>query len=596
MEAAVGNAAEDLGGAAEMQAAARLASAEHAILQRNPIGIWDADGNCNNRVLLAAVDEVLLLADEDPFPEAASSARRQLDTAVAAAVSRMVDEFLRVRVWDGIQLRAAFDWQRFASSGSSPIASLPSAGDRGYSSSTGYTTSTTSTGGDIYASDGSRFRVSRSDEVAVLMDGEFLDEINLICPAGVFVVHEIAQRVIRAGGGEKFIKAFANAPCDVVDSFLSTLRVECSRRTTEVGIKWWSAATKIIERTVLAMRRQLYAQPSGAFDTFRDDYLLTIASRILVLLDFADKFTSLTSSHEMLVRILSMYEALSDAAPGLLLLFSGTSKQLVSERTQYILTNLADKVRIMVRCLMAWIRSDSSHGLWGADDGVHPLTRYVMTRVEKELAPHRTVLGLILASGDINAPSASGGGAERVTTFGGLVEKLIEALERKLEKKPAFKAGGSSAHLFLANNISFVLNRAGNADLTSVLGLGDEWVARRRSKLEQHTASYVEASWGPVVACLETSFSWRRNKAAKALAKFNAAFKETHGNQACCEIPDPVFRAALRETVSGMVVPAYNAFVQKHPKLEKSISYTADDLAELLSEMFEGEAAHGRNS
>jgi hypothetical protein len=45
-----------------------------------------------------------------------------------------------------------------------------------------------------------------------------------------------------------------------------------------------------------------------------------------------------------------------------------------------------------------------------------------------------------------------------------------------------------------------------------------------------------------------------------------------------------------------MVVPAYSAFLQKHPKLGKSARYTADDVAESLSELFEGDAADGRKS
>ncbi|KAK3162770.1 hypothetical protein QOZ80_1BG0093510 [Eleusine coracana subsp. coracana] len=193
-----------------------------------------------------------------------------------------------------------------------------------------------------------------------------------------------------------------------------------------------------------------------------------------------------TSSHEKLPYILGMYEALSDASPSLLLVLYGEHKALVSERIQGTLTNLGDLAKTMTRGLVAKVvLYDSSHGLWGADDGVHPLTRYVMTRVEQELAPYRTVLGLILAtSGDVN------GAAERVTTFGGLVEELIEALERNLEKISALNAGGSAsaaAHLFLANNISFVLNRAADADVAPVLG--DEWVALRRSKLERHAAS-----------------------------------------------------------------------------------------------------------
>ncbi|TVU36138.1 hypothetical protein EJB05_18054, partial [Eragrostis curvula] len=587
MGAAVGKASEDLAGTPKTQAAARLACAEHALLQwnRSPgadSGIWDADAKYTNRGLLSAVDEVIILAEEDPFPVADSSAdRRRLDSAVAVAVSRMVEEFMRVRVWDASQMRVAVDRLSLASSGASLMV-FPSAGDR---------TSTASTGEELDSSDGSQSRASSSvpDEIAALMDGEFLDKLALIRPAGVSVLHEIAQRVVRADCTKDFLRAFANAPCDVLDSFLSILRVECSRRTTETVIKRWSTVTKLVEKAVVAMRRQLYVQSSGAFDGFRDEYLLTIAeSRVLVLLKFADEFTTVTS-HEKLLYILGMYEALSDAAPSLLLLFGGVRKQRVSERTHDILSKLADVVKTMVSGLMAKIQSDASCTRSAADGGVHPLTRYAMTSVEL-LAPHRTVLGLILASGGVDAPA---GGAEAVTSFGSLVAELVAALERNLEEKSAliFADAGGSAHLFRANNVSFVLNRAADADVASLLG--DEWAARRRSQLERHAESYADAFWGPVVACLKTTAGVSR-KPGKALVKFNAAFKKTHGSQVCREVPDPALRAALRKNVSETVVPAYIAFLQKHPKLEKSVRYSGDDLAESLSELFEGEATDGR--
>jgi exocyst complex component 7 len=216
MGAAVGKAAEGLAGAPETRAAARLAFAEHAILQWNRsavdgTGIWDADANYTNRGLLAVVDEVLLLAEEDPFPAAAaaSSARRHLDGAVAAAVSRIVEEFLRVRVWNASQLRFAVDRLSLVSSGPSAMV-FPSDGDR---------TNSASTDGELDASDGTQSRASSSppEEVAALVDGEFLDDLHLVCPAGVTVLHEIAQRVIRADGTKEFIRAFADAPCDVLD-------------------------------------------------------------------------------------------------------------------------------------------------------------------------------------------------------------------------------------------------------------------------------------------------------------------------------------------------------------------------------------------
>ena len=368
--------------------------------------------------------------------------------------------------------------------------------------------------------------------------------------------------------------------------FLSILRVECSQRTTEAVIKRWTTVAKIIGKAIVAMRRQLHAQSPGAFDSFRDEYLLAIAeNRILILLEFADGFTSITS-HEKLVYMLGMYEALSDAAPSLLLLFSGARKELVAERTQEILTKLAGAMKIMVSGVVAKVRGDCPRAP-GAAGGVHPLARDAMTCAEL-LTRHRTTLDMILAGGERDAPSGSLAAA--------LVAELIAGLERNLQGKLALACAdaGGSRHLFLANNVSFILNRAADAGGVASL-LGGAWAARRRGRLAQHVASYAESSWGPAVALLETP-ACGRGKPAKILAEFDAAFTRARDSEVCRQVPDPALRAALRNAVSEMVVPAYCAFLQRHPKLGSSVRYTADDVAECLSELFEGEAVDARKS
>ncbi|WVZ67757.1 hypothetical protein U9M48_016797 [Paspalum notatum var. saurae] len=581
MGAAVGKPAFGFAVAPRTQAEERLASAEHALLQwtRSPgadAGIWDAEANYTNRGLLAAVDEVLLLAEARPFPlPAASSARRRLDDAVGAATARMVEEFLRVRVWNASPLRGAVDRLSLASSGVSLLV-FPSAGERA---------SSASTGGELDASDGSRSGASSGvpDEVAALLDGECWDELDLVRPAGVAVLHEIALRMVRAGCAMELSRAFVNAPCDVLDWFLSILRVECSQRTTESVIKRWTTVTKIIGKAVVAMRGQLHAQNPGAFDSFRDEYLVAIAeNRVLILLEFANGFTTITS-HDKLVYMLGMYEALSDAAPNLLLLFSGARKELVSERIQDILTKLADAIKIMVGGVVAKVHGHSPHTPSAAGGGVHPLARDAMTCVEL-LARHRTTLDLILAGA---------AAADERGPLAGLVSELMAGLERSLQGKLAVACADAAGprHLFLANNVSFILNRAADAgDVASLLGAA--WAAVRRSRLERHVASYVESSWGPIAAVLETPVCGR-GKPAKILAEFKAAFTKARDSEACREVADPKLRAALRNAVTEMVVPAYCAFLQKHPRLGESVRYT-DDLAESLSELFEGEAAGGR--
>lgn len=585
MGAAVGKPAFGFAVAPRTQAEERLALAEHALLQwtRSPgadAGIWDAEASYTDRGLLDAVDEVLLLAEGGLFrlPQA-SSARRRLDGAVAAAAARLVEEFLRVRVWNASRLRGAVDRLSLASSGVSLLV-FPSAGDRA---------SSASTGGEVDASDESRSRASSGvpDEVAALLDGECWDELDLVRPAGVSVLHEIAMRMVRAGCTEELVRAFPNAPCDVLDRFLSILRVECSQRTTVAVIKRWTTVTRIIGKAVVAMRRQLHAQNPGAFDSFRDEYLLAIAeNRVLILLEFANGFTTITS-HEKLVYMLGMYEALSDAAPNLLLMFSGARKELVSERMQDILSKLADAIKIMVSGVMAKIhlQGDCPHAP-SAAGGVQPLARDAMTCVEL-LARHRATLDLILAGAD-------GGGAP-AGSLAGLVAELIAGLERSLQGTLALGWADVAGprHLILANNTSFILNRAAEAgDVASLLG--EAWAARRRSRLEQHVASYVDSCWAPVVAILEAPVCGGCGRPAKILAEFNTAFTRARDSELCREVPDPVLRAALRNAVSEMVVPAYCAFLQKHPKLGKSVRYTAGDVAESLSELFEGEATDGR--
>ncbi|KAF0916388.1 hypothetical protein E2562_007489 [Oryza meyeriana var. granulata] len=522
---------------------ARFAYAENAVLQwnRSPgidTGIWDAAAAYTNKHLLYAVDEILDLAESRPFPPASAAARR-LDNALRVAMSRMMDEFLRLRVWNASsqELRFAVEKLSIAVSANALWLAFPSTGAR---------SSTASTVGR--ASGGSPS--STHGDMAALLDGEFLDELELLCPASLPVLHEIALRVIRAGYTKELVQKFTNSPCDVLDRFLSIFQVECSRRTTEVVIKRWSLATKLVGKALVLMQRQLYAQNSpGAFDALKDEYFLAITkNRILNLLKFADDFTSITS-HEKLVYILGMYEALSNAAPGLLLMFTGPHKVLVSERSQEILAKLARSIRAMVASLIAKVRDDiwnTKNSVAAGDGGVgvHPLTCYTMACIEL-LAPHRDTLDLILASG----------GA--VTSLSDLASRMVGCLDRVLllEEKPmppgdgvAAAAAGSRHHLFLANNAGFVLQRGKPL-------LGDEWAARRESLVERHVASYAEACWAPVVACLETA----GRKPAKVAAKFSAAFDK--------------------------------AYERQHPQLEKKVRYTASELEQKLSELFEGEAA-----
>ncbi|RLN22665.1 exocyst complex component EXO70A1-like [Panicum miliaceum] len=230
-------------------------------------------------------------------------------------------------------------------------------------------TSEASSGGEVDASDGTLSRASSGvpDEVAALLEGEIWDELDLVRPAGVSVLHEIALRMVRAG---------------------------CTNHQ--------GALPGVRERS-LRCARQFHCP--------------CLSDRWITIMD--------------------------------------------------ILTKLADAMKIVVNGVVAKVQGDCPRTP-SAAGGVHPLACDAMTCVEL-LARHRTTLDLILA-----------GGGERDAPVGslaaGLVAELIAGLERNLEGKLAVACAdaGGSRHLFLANNISFILNRAADAGGVASL-LGDAW-------------------------------------------------------------------------------------------------------------------------
>ncbi|KAM0917830.1 hypothetical protein ACQ4PT_009253 [Festuca glaucescens] len=609
MGAAAGKAVGDLASSAgTTRAEDRLAVAEHVIVEfgrrrmsgdGNNLGIWDAQATCANKSVLAAIDEIVFLKEMQAFPMATAAGRR-MDGALRAAMSHLMEEPLSLRVWDGSQLegRSGLCFAIEKLSVSMTMTAGVSSPALVFLTDSSTTSTVRTNTGEVSLSTIDELCTSCGSQPAGpddFLDGKFLGELDLICPGSLSVLHDISLRVIRAGYTKELLQTFTSAPCDVLERFLSILQVGCSLETDEAisyeNAEWWTAedmirrwilATKLVGKALVAMQMQLHAQSNGAFDRFKDEYLMAIAKRsTFILLRFADGFTS-THSVEKLIYVLEMYEVLGSAVPSLIQVFTGQRKELVSRQVEVVLAKLARALKIMVGSLITKIRTGISSGTQtttrGVGAGVHPLTRYTMAYVES-LAPHRGALDLI-------------GSAEGVDSFDDLVSELIASLEPNLEEISALRGaqGGGMRHLFLANNTSYVLQHAAS------LLRGDKWVARCQGRVVQHMTGYVEASWAPVVACLEATGTGTGKPTVKILAKFNSALEKAYSGHARCKVPDPALREALRKAVSDKVVAVYDTYLLKHPKLQKSAKYTADSLAALLSELFEGEDGEGRHS
>lgn len=189
----------------------------------------------------------------------------------------------------------------------------------------------------------------------------------------------------------------------------------CSLETNEAisyeNAEWWTAvdmirrwilATKLVGKALVAMQMQLHAQSNGAFDRFKDEYLMAIAKRsTFILLRFADGFTS-THSVEKLINVLEMYEVLGSAVPSLIQVFTGQRKELISRQVEVVLAKLARALKVMVSSLITKIRTGISSGTQtttrGVGAGIHPLTRYTMAYVESLAPAGLTVLARSMTS------------------------------------------------------------------------------------------------------------------------------------------------------------------------------------------------------
>ncbi len=67
------------------------------------------------------------------------------------------------------------------------------------------------------------------------------------------------------------------------------------------------------------------------------------------------------------------------------------------------------------------------------------------------------------------------------------------------------------------------------------------------------------------------------------MKEFTSSFETTCNAQAHWKVPDPKLRVELRQTVCDYVLPAYYAFMENHPNLEKSSGRSLEDIRNKLS-------------
>ena len=446
-------------------------------------------------------------------------------------------------------------------------------------------------------------------------------EIDLIPLEAVADLQSIAKRMISAGYFRECIQVYGSVRKSAVDASFRRLGIEklsigdiqrLEWETLETKIRRWIRAAKVCVRILFASEKQLCEEIFYGIGTAVDDacFMETVKGPAIQLFNFAEAISISRRSPEKMFKILDLHDALMGLLPDIDVVFESKSADSVRVQAAEILSRLAEAARgILSEFESAVLREPSTVAVPGGT--IHPLTRYVMNYISLISDYKQTLIELIMSkpstgsrySGDSTTPDMEFAQLEGKTPLALHLIWIIVILQFNLEGKSKHYKDASLAHLFMMNNVHYIVQKVkGSPELREMIG--DDYLRKLTGKFRQAATSYQRATWVSVLYCLRDeglhvsgSFSSGVSKSAlrERFKSFNAMFEEVHRTQATWLIPDSQLREELRISISEKLIPAYRSFLGrfrshiesgKHP--ENYIKYSVEDLENAVLDFFEG--------
>ncbi|CAN0877724.1 Exocyst complex component EXO70A1 [Linum grandiflorum] len=448
-----------------------------------------------------------------------------------------------------------------------------------------------------------------------------IKELDLIPEEAVVDLRCIAQRMISAGYLRECIQVYGSVRKSAVDSSFRRLGIEklsigdiqrLEWDALESKIRRWIRAAKVCVRILFASEKKLCEQIFESVGSSVDDacFVETVKGPAVQLFNFAEAVSISRRSPEKMFKILDLHDALVDLMPDIESVFGSKSADSIRVQAAEILSRLAEAARgILSEFENAVLREPSKVAVPGGT--IHPLTRYVMNYISLISDYKQTLIELIMSkpstgsrySGDPTTPDMEFAELEGKTPLALHLIWIIVILQFNLDGKSKLYKDTSLAHLFLMNNVHYIVQKVkSSAELREMIG--DDYLRRLTGKFRQSATNYQRATWVGVLYCLRDeglhvsgSFSSGVSKSAlrERFKSFNAMFEEVHRTQATWLIPDTQLREELRISISEKLLPAYRSFLGRfrshiesgrHP--ENYIKYSGEDLESAVLDFFEG--------
>ncbi|KAK4786310.1 hypothetical protein SAY86_002999 [Trapa natans] len=430
----------------------------------------------------------------------------------------------------------------------------------------------------------------------------------------LMLLHNLANQVIQGGHQQEVLRTYKNARFPALDESLQKLGVEKLSKDDIQKMPWealeakignWIHFMRIAVKLLFAGERKVCDQIFEGFETLGDQcFAEATTSSVSMLLSFGDAVANSKMLPEKLFVILDMYEIMRGLHSEIEYLFKGTACTEIRESALGLMKRLARTAQETFGGFEDAVEKDATKPAV-SDGTVHPLTSYVMSYAKYLFEYQSTLKQLFPGFATVDESNYQLPDAFRI----------MQALQTNLEGKSKQYRDPALMHLFLMNNIHYMVRSVRGSEAKDLLG--DDWVQRHRRIVQQHANQYRRIAWSKVLQCLSvqglTSSGGSSNLsgadgghgsgASRAMVKdrwfktFNMQFEELHQKQSHWTVPDPELQESLRLAVAEVLLPAYRSFVNRFGPLvesgktpQKYIKYTVEDLEHMLGEFFEGKS------
>ncbi|XP_020265076.1 exocyst complex component EXO70A1-like [Asparagus officinalis] len=453
---------------------------------------------------------------------------------------------------------------------------------------------------------------NQSDNQTKSSEAAVYKPATLIPPRILPLLHDLAQQMVQAGKQQQCLKIYSETRASALELSLQKLGVENLSKDDVQKMQWevleakignWIHFMRIAVKLLFAAERKICDQIFEGIDNVRKDqcFAEVTTNSVLMLLSFGEAIAKSKRSPEKLFVLLDMFEIMCELQPEIEAIFEGRACAEMREASVSLTRRLAQTAQQTFGDFEEAVEKDATKT--SVQDGtVHPLTSYVINYVKFLLDYQSTLKQLFQefeTGGDSNSHLA-------VVTM-----RIMQGLQSNLDGKSKQYRDPALTHLFLMNNIHYMVRSVRRSEAKDLLG--DDWVQRHRRIVQQNANQYKRVAWAKILQSLSAqgltssgggsavggdgsnSSGVSRAAVKERFKSFNIQFEELHIRQSQWTVPDPELRESLRLAVAEVLLPAYRSFIKRFGPLvesgknpQKYIRYSPEDLDRMLGEFFEG--------